>query len=965
MTTDEREIAGITTRLVLGYVRDQAGPAALPRLLTLASETRTLDELSDERCWSSYAQAHAIFQAAEVITGDPQAARRIGEQLLRRRAGSKIVTLLRMLGSPAHVYRNIARTMPKFSTVGAMQAVSVRGGQAQLSYRTRPGYQRHREFCDYTMGLLTVVPELFGLAPAQITHDRCAARGAAQCDYVLSWGQHRRLPWRRDRGGGAVGADFSAISEQLADLQDTAADLVCAEDVETVLARIAGRAASAVRAQRFLLVVDAAAGGAPRVHADGFTPAEAASLALQILAGADPAAQPETRLVVDVASAHRHYGRLAAVYSSGDRFFPQERRLLEAYARYAATALDVATALDEARREGQTTRVLLDLARDLATTTSVAEVARRLARAVPSLVPCDHTSVILWNPETQLLVTAARHAVSGETKQTEDITIRLADTPALAEMLTDPKPLFLDADIEDPFLREAMRNAGVEVAVVVPIVRGGELFGVVSASGSANALGRLRHDKGVLERVAGFADQAAVALANAKLVEQIHFQAYHDDLTGLPNRLLFDEFIAVELSRSKRAGEQFGVVFLDLDRFKNINDSLGHSAGNELLKLVAERLSHILRESDAVARLGGDEFTVLLGGVKGPEAARITGEKIMEAVREPFVLAGRQVFITPSLGIAIYPQAGTDPATLLRNADAAMYRAKQAGGNACVLYAAGMSSDGEPRLVLEAALHEALDRGELSVHYQPQIDCRSGEVVGTEALLRWTHSQLGAIAPDQFIPIAEESGLITQLDLWILATACAQTQSWTKAGSPLRVAINVSARDLQDPQFADQVINTITASGLEPGRVELEITESLAIHESVTAQEGLAKLTAAGYWLVIDDFGVGYSALGRLRHLPVQAVKIDRGFIHEIQHADDDAPLVSAIIAMGHSLHLTVIAEGVERPEQLAWLRRHGCDRAQGYLLGRPAAATAIPPAARRVRGGAIGHLAWVDQPAG
>jgi diguanylate cyclase (GGDEF)-like protein/PAS domain S-box-containing protein len=422
--------------------------------------------------------------------------------------------------------------------------------------------------------------------------------------------------------------------------------------------------------------------------------------------------------------------------------------------------------------------------------------------------------------------------------------------------------------------------------------------------------------------------------------EQVKHLAFHDTLTGLPNRLLFNDRLDMAVVQAHRTQQRLATLFLDLDRFKVINDSLGHSVGDELLRRVAERVTDCIREGDTVARLGGDEFTVLVPSLSREEDAAKIAQKILEAVRLPFFIDERELFVTTSIGAAIYPTDGTDAETLLRNADTAMYRAKDQGRDNYQLYTPAMNSKALEQLSLESRLRQALHNDELVLHYQPLIDLRTGQIRGAEALLRWRHPTLGLIPPGQFIPLAELSGLIVPIGQWVLRTACAQVRSWHQMGYPnLTMAVNLSSRQFQQTDLVHQVTEALELSQLPAGALDLEITESNAMQNAEISISTLGHLKNLGVSLSMDDFGTGYSSLNYLKRFPIDRIKIDQSFVRDITEDADDAAIATAMIAMAHSLQLSVVAEGVETEEQLIFLRQHLCDEMQGFLFSKP-----IPP---------------------
>ena len=431
-------------------------------------------------------------------------------------------------------------------------------------------------------------------------------------------------------------------------------------------------------------------------------------------------------------------------------------------------------------------------------------------------------------------------------------------------------------------------------------------------------------------------------ISERKVVEeQIEHQAYHDALTGLPNRRLFRDRLTIALAHARRMSTPLAVMFLDLDRFKDVNDSLGHSLGDELLKAVALRLKTALRQEDSIARMGGDEFTILLANLKVPEDAAKIAQKILDVVAQPVRIEGNELFITTSVGIALYPSDGDTAEALLKNADHAMYRAKEAGRNLVQMYTQSMNTMAMERLSLENKLRHALERGELSLFYQPLIRTSTQEIVGMEALLRWIRPGQEPIEPTEFIPIAEETRMIMPIGEWALRAACRQARRWQQSIYPtLRMSVNLSPRQFQHADLLKMIIGALEDSGLNPGDLQLEITESAAMQNTERTIATLNRLNEMGVQLALDDFGTGHSSLSYLRRFPIHSVKIDQEFVHAIDWSAADRAIVSAIIDMARGLNLRVVAEGVETAAELAFLRNAGCEEIQGFLLGRPAPAS-------------------------
>jgi len=419
--------------------------------------------------------------------------------------------------------------------------------------------------------------------------------------------------------------------------------------------------------------------------------------------------------------------------------------------------------------------------------------------------------------------------------------------------------------------------------------------------------------------------------------EQIKHLAYHDALTALPNRLLFKDRLTVAISHAQRERRKLAVLFLDLDRFKVINDSLGHNIGDQLLQAVSARVQSCVRESDTVARLGGDEFTVLLPQLPHGEDAALVAQKIIDAVRYPFHIEGREFFMTTSIGISLYPDDGIDAESLIKNADTAMYQAKEQGRDNYQLFNAFINARALQRIALEHGLRKALANQELAVYYQPIFDFRTGRISGMEALLRWNHPTLGMIPPAVFIPLAEAIGVMIPIGTWAMRAACAQAKAWHDAGfRSLSLAVNLSVCQLQQPDLLQRVREILEETALPSRMLELEITESSAMQSPENSVRTLYDLKKLGVRISLDDFGTGHSSLSYLKRFPIDTLKIDQSFVHDITHDPDTAAIVTAIIAMAHSLRLKVIAEGVEFTEQSSFLKRYGCDQMQGYLIKAP-----------------------------
>ncbi len=478
-----------------------------------------------------------------------------------------------------------------------------------------------------------------------------------------------------------------------------------------------------------------------------------------------------------------------------------------------------------------------------------------------------------------------------------------------------------------------------KVAPMVPIVIIGKREDVLS-----NAISELGvHDylvKGVGDGHL-IARSIRYAIEREQIQKNLSYLAHYDKLTDLPNRELFNIRLKRGLARADRSQKMLGLMFMDLDRFKEINDSLGHAAGDELLVMVSKRLQRCVRETDTIARLGGDEFTVIVEGVRDPDNVAQVAEKILNVMKEPFVVGGQEVFVTPSIGVTIYPLDGDAAETLIKNADTAMYRAKEEGSKKYQFYSSGMNTRAHERLKIEAQLHKALERQEFSLVYQPKVDMINGEIIGAEALIRWINKEEGFISPVDFIPLAEVTGLIIPIGEWVIRNVCQQIRTWKDKGLPeVRIAVNLSARQFRQGDLATTINGILAQYDLTPDCLPLEITESLLMSDKDKSKQILNELKAMGFQIYLDDFGTGYSSLSYLKKFPIDALKIDRSFVMDIPDDTDDMAISSAIVAMSHALRLEVVAEGIETMEQYDFLRNIGCEEAQGYLFSKPLTAS-------------------------
>ena len=505
--------------------------------------------------------------------------------------------------------------------------------------------------------------------------------------------------------------------------------------------------------------------------------------------------------------------------------------------------------------------------------------------------------------------------------------------------------ILLDLGLPDAQGLEAVRRtrlAAPDVALIVITGLDDEEIAVQALKeGAQDYIAKGNIDtRGLMRALRNAFERNAMEMAARAMSQQMAHSAEHDFLTGLPNRMLLNDRIGQCIALALRHSRKVAVLFLDLDGFKHINDSLGHLKGDQLLQSVAARLLECVRASDTVSRQGGDEFVVLLSEVDEAEDAAITARRMIEAVATAHSINDQELHTTTSIGISVYPDDGLDAETLVKNADTAMYQAKANERGGFQFFTAAMNIRAVDRQALEASLRQALAGDELTLHYQPKIDLTTDTITGAEALLRWTHPTRGDVPPGTFIPIAEECGLIVEIGAWVLRTACLQAQAWADAGLPsLTMAVNVSALEFRHDAFLTNLVDTLQETGFDARYLELELTESVLMKRAESAELLLSAVRGRGIRIAVDDFGTGYSSLSYLRKFSVDALKIDQSFIRQINPAHDDTTLVTAIISMARSLNLRVVAEGVETEEQCAFLRGQKCDEAQGFYFSQP-----VPP---------------------
>jgi diguanylate cyclase (GGDEF)-like protein len=671
----DQDISCSMSSVAVALIRAHGGGEAVQALLREAGSRRSIPHLEDADNWISLPEACSLLAAGVRVSGEASFARRVGENTLSRHSGTQVATLLRSLGSVEAVLAAITRTAPRLSTVTEMEAIEASPGRAVVTARSRDGLARDPLHCEWTAGLLAGNPMLFGLRLADVHEGECQARGGARCVYTVTWDAELAAqaadPQLRVT---ALEAQLHAVSERLNSVYAVASDLLSSEDVASTLHCIVDRAADAVRAPSHVLAVRPLPTDDLQIYRRGISDEAARALTRASLSTEAPGVAGI--LVADVASARRTYGKLIASYPGQVEFFEQEREILDHYARHAAVVLDMALALQESAGQHQQVSSLLSLSHALAKAGTRAEVAQRLAAAVPSVVDCDRIAVWLWDEGERCLRSQATwRRDPGAPGELGNQTITPRDTPSLQSMLLQPHPLFFEDGTHDEFVAALMRSLGVIALSVVPIVARGAFLGILTVSVTERSE-RLRPDEDLLARLTGVAALAAPAIQNGQLVDQLRHRANHDGLTGLLNRVGFRQRIDSALDGTRAHEGRVGLLFVDLDDFKRVNDEHGHDAGDDLIRQVAARLRAICRGDDVVARLGGDEFAVILADVRREEQVRAAVSRVRRAFEKPFVIEDALLAVSASVGGGLFREDGESATDLVRRADAAMYTDK-------------------------------------------------------------------------------------------------------------------------------------------------------------------------------------------------------------------------------------------------------------------------------------------------
>ena len=913
----DHHISGVYTKMLMEFLLETMPADRIEEMLRRAGETRSLGELADAASWSSYSQFRRLLEERARLDATSLYAQ--SELLSDWLMTWELSQAAQTLDSPGTLLASGSDLNP-LVPIRRYQKTEIESNEWTIREWFEDGFAPYPEFCDFVAVQYALVPVVFNLPSAEVVEEECQCRGDAACVFRMRWQTIETDTSQVDH----YRSRAELFETRLEQIQDMISDLASNERYEEVLQGLVGSSLrAAVGAGGALLVLEEREGIPGKVYREGLTDSQATSIADDLLARG---VVPDNVVAVDVTSARRRYGYLA-VDEGGGVFSSLSQTTLETYARLAAAALDTADAIAEARHQANTAQVLLELATSLTEIVTMQEMVSRVAQAVPDVIDCDRAAIFL-DTVGQFGSSDDGFRLAGSIGYSDD------DVAAMSSRSFTSAPFGSIAS--SGLVQSSLSEFGTVASLSAPIVVGGETIGAIVA-GVTTRPERLRVTTRLSERLKGLAAQASTALSNARLVDQIRFQAVHDALTGLPNRALILDRTEQMLTRARRSNMQVAALFIDLDGFKDVNDSLGHGVGDQLLQAVAERLVVTVRESDSIGRLGGDEFVVLVDESTMDVGPELVAERLIDVLRAPFELAGVSagpLTLTASIGIAtgIRPSA----TELLRDADIALYEAKAAGKDCFVAFEAQMHTVVQDRHLLEMDLREALAHNQFVLVYQPIFNLSGGETTGVEALLRWNHPRLGVIQPDVFIPMLEGSGMICDVGRWVLNEACRQGTGWNERGLELGVSVNISARQLENDRLIGDVGAALDSSGFPPTSLTIEITETAIMKNVAAVVPRLVALKRTGVRIAIDDFGTGYSSLAYLQQFPVDTLKIDRSFISSMAKSPESGALIRTLVQLGKTLGLETLAEGIEETEQYSQLEREHCDSGQGFLYARP-----------------------------
>jgi diguanylate cyclase (GGDEF)-like protein len=927
----EADSDDVISQFMIEYLQQNTPEGTLEEVYRVAGESWKAATHGGKDAWTRYARRRSLLEAAGVVLGGgPEALEVVGRCAFNSIRRPERMEIFQALGSPAAVYEALPDFIDAYGPSFRLKTEMKGSYECRIEMRMREPNEPFPEMCVFGLSLASTVPQLFGFSVAEIIHESCQCDGAPCCSALLRWDPVDLEVANQSRAEMRV----RLLEARLDELQRTLADLGSGDGLRPVLTRVMAGAMRAVQAPSYILDIKESATSNHFIQTVGISETEGGlvTLGLRESPGAEA---PANVLACEVVSDRSHYGHLVAMRPESSSFEPRDRSVLDSYARLAAAALDSEAAVVEARRQATTAQALLALSGTLADLSTSEEMAEHLSRTVPSVLDCDRAIVALASTGDEAKWVYATHGFDRES----------------AAELTSIAPAKFDGRVDSWLYRHpvagpaggisaALAGSGSLAARSLGITLNGELFGWITIDVTAHPE-RLDDDVDIAERLRGMAGQAAIAIHNARLVEEIRYQALHDSLTGLPNRVLIMDRVDQAMARARRDHVDIALLFIDLDGFKDVNDNMGHTVGDDLLRSVASRFTGTLRESDTVARLGGDEFVVLVEGISLAAGPELVAERLLRVLAEPFHLGQEnetQVTVSVSASIGIAAGLRDSSEELFRDADVALYRAKEAGKSCYVLFESEMYKAMHSRHELEMDLQAAVGTDQFFLRYQPIFNLSDMTLIGVEALLRWNHPKKGVLQPDDFIPALEASGLIIPVGRWVITEACQQGMAWRAMGHDVKMSINASARQLNAETLLDDVCFGLESTGFPPGLLIVEITETCLMRDAKGALHQLNALKSLGVRIAIDDFGTGYSSLAYLQQFPVDSLKIDRSFISGMGKSPEGDSLIHTLIQLGKALNLETLAEGIEEDGQLAQLRGEKCDVGQGYLFARPVA---------------------------
>jgi diguanylate cyclase (GGDEF)-like protein len=929
--TADRHISGMYSSSVIDFLSECLPADEVKAILERAGDTRGVDEISRLSSWSSYHQFRALLEEATLeLARSPEVD---GKTLASPRTiNTATAEPILSFGSAQEFLARGDNTNPLIP-IRRYDVTEVGLGDWRLREWFVEGFAPYPEFCSFLAGTYASIPTIFGLDPGEVTEEQCQCRGDDACVFRLRWVELDEVTSRANY----LDSRARLLEARLEQLQAMVTDLASNARYGDVLQGIVRSSMEAVGATGALLVLDHRVEGTQKIYSEGLRDDEVRQLADDVMG--DIEGRPDL-MAVEVSTARRRYGVLAIGRHRGN-FTSSLHATLKTYARLAGAALDAADAMEQARHQASTAQALLDLSASLAEIVSTEEMAAKVARAVPDVIDCDRVAVVLNDGNWQ-----------GTGEEGFRIAASYGYPSELVAAMTGLRIRPEEAEEVSEFglAQGSFSRADLVANVSAPITTAaGETIGYIVVGVTEDAE-RLTVTARLAERLKGMAAQAAGAISNARLVDQIRFEAVHDALTGLPNRALILDRTEQMLTRARRTPTSVAALFIDLDGFKDVNDTLGHEVGDQLLRAVSLRLSAAMRESDSVGRLGGDEFVVLVDGAATDHGPEVVAERLLEVLRAPFELDGSPggpLTMTASIGVALGTRSSA--AELLRDADIALYEAKAAGKNCYLAFESAMHAAVQDRHLLESDLRDALANHQFFLVYQPIFNLGTGGTTGVEALLRWNHPDRGVVMPEVFIPILEDSGMITEVGRWVLDEACRQGARWHALGFQLDISVNVSARQLDADRLVEDVRCALAMTGFDASSLIVEITESAIMRNVEAAIPRMDALKAIGVRLAIDDFGTGYSSLAYLRQFPVDTIKIDRSFVASMSESHESGVLIRTLVQLGKTLGLETLAEGIEESEQYSQLEREECVSGQGFLYARPLEADAVAAFLARV----------------